>query len=62
VNPRDPALLEDQARPIAGRAGDLIIWHQALPHGATPNRARVPRIVQYINMRPPDFEQSERWI
>lgn len=62
VNPRDSTLLEHEARPIAGRAGDLIIWHQALPHGATPNRSRVPRIVQYINMRPPDFEESKIWV
>ena len=37
---------------VAGRAGDLIIWHDALPHGASPNRADRPRIVQYITMEP----------
>jgi len=41
------------ARPIAGRAGDLIIWHHALPHGSSPNNAAVPRIVQYLTMFPP---------
>jgi hypothetical protein len=35
---------------IAAKAGDLIIWHQALPHGASPNRAEWPRMVQYVNM------------
>ncbi|MBU0912068.1 MAG: phytanoyl-CoA dioxygenase family protein [Gammaproteobacteria bacterium] len=35
---------------IAAKAGDLIIWHQALPHGASRNTANSPRIVQYINM------------
>ncbi len=35
---------------IAAKAGDLIIWHQALPHGASPNRAELPRMVQYVNM------------
>ncbi len=35
---------------IAANAGDLIIWHQALPHGSSPNRADFPRMVQYINM------------
>src|SRR5947209_899956 len=40
------------AVPVAGRAGDLIIWHDALPHGASPNRADRPRIVQYITMEP----------
>ena len=35
---------------IAARAGDLIIWHQALPHGSSPNRTDFPRMVQYLNM------------
>ena len=39
-------------RPIAGRAGDLIIWHHALPHGASPNRHHLPRLVQYIKLYP----------
>lgn len=37
-------------KPIAAKAGDLIIWHHALPHGSSPNRADFPRMVQYINM------------
>jgi hypothetical protein len=38
--------------PIAGRAGDLIIWHGALPHGSRPNHHDRPRIVHYMNMYP----------
>ncbi|KOO60101.1 phytanoyl-CoA dioxygenase [Rheinheimera sp. KL1] len=37
---------------IAAKAGDLIIWHHALPHGSSPNRANFPRITQYINFYP----------
>lgn len=37
---------------IAAEAGDLIVWHQALPHGASRNRAELPRMVHYINMYP----------
>lgn len=37
-------------QPIAGEAGDLVIWHQWLPHGARPNLGRRPRVVQYFNM------------
>ncbi|KUM53928.1 phytanoyl-CoA dioxygenase [Rheinheimera sp. EpRS3] len=37
---------------IAAKAGDLIIWHQALPHGASVNRAAKPRMVQYVNTYP----------
>lgn len=50
------------AKPIGGRAGDLIIWHQALPHGASPNRGTRPRLVQYINMFPARFEAQDEWI
>ena len=35
-------------QPIAANAGDLIIWHHALPHGATPNTGTLPRIVHYV--------------
>jgi hypothetical protein len=48
--------------PIGGRAGDLVIWHQALPHGASPNRGTRPRMVQYINMFPTEYEEYEEWI
>ncbi|RBP74823.1 phytanoyl-CoA dioxygenase PhyH [Shewanella putrefaciens] len=41
-----------QVKPIAAKAGDLIIWHHALPHGASPNRETLPRMVQYINFYP----------
>lgn len=37
---------------IAAKAGDLVIWHHALPHGPSPNRANTPRMVQYINCYP----------
>jgi len=49
------------AIPIAGDAGDLIIWNQALPHGATPNLATLPRIVQYLNMFPSMHEINTAW-
>ena len=43
------------ASTIAGRAGDLIVWRQELPHGSSPNRAAKPRIVQYISGEPSDW-------
>lgn len=39
-------------KPIAAQAGDLVIWHHALPHGATANTGTQPRIVHYVNMLP----------
>ena len=47
--------------PIAGKAGDLVLWHQALPHGSSPNRARKPRVVQYITLRPTRWAYTEEW-
>jgi len=49
-------------RPIGGKAGDLIIWHQALPHGASPNRGTRPRMVQYVNMFPTHYDEQEEWV
>jgi ectoine hydroxylase-related dioxygenase (phytanoyl-CoA dioxygenase family) len=62
TDPRVFARTELRALPIAGEAGDLIIWHHALPHGATPNRAELPRVVQYMNMFPSRFEVNPEWL
>ncbi|MCR6630610.1 MAG: phytanoyl-CoA dioxygenase family protein [Magnetospirillum sp.] len=48
--------------PIAGKAGDLVIWHHALPHGPTPNRSDQPRLVQYLKMFPADFGYQPEWL
>jgi ectoine hydroxylase-related dioxygenase (phytanoyl-CoA dioxygenase family) len=62
VDPRARAVQELRAIPIAGRAGDLIVWHQALPHGATPNLCTLPRVVQYLNMFPSEHDINTTWI
>jgi len=62
AHPRQQNPYDLGPRPIGGRAGDLIIWHQALPHGASPNRGARPRLVQYVNMFPTRIEQQEEWI
>ena len=46
---------------IAANAGDFIIWHDALPHGSSPNRGTRPRIVQYIAMSPA-IPDTRPWI
>jgi hypothetical protein len=53
--------LSGRARPIAANAGDLIIWHQFLPHGSSPNRANYPRIVQYMAMYPFSASDERQW-
>jgi hypothetical protein len=62
AKPREQNLYALGATAIGARAGDLVIWHQALPHGASPNRGARPRLVQYINMFPTRIEQHDEWI
>jgi hypothetical protein len=61
VDPRSEDLQKFGPVPIPGRAGDLIIWHHALPHAASPNRADRPRVVQYIRMQPSEWAYNPRW-
>lgn len=61
-NPREQDFYALGAKPIAASAGDFIVWHQALPHGSSPNLAHSPRIVQYINYSPVDLEIKKEWI
>lgn len=60
-DPRTQNLHALGSKPIAANAGDFIVWHQALPHGSSPNTAKVPRIVQYINYQPLVNEVRE-WV
>lgn len=50
-----------QPVPIPGNAGDFIIWHQALPHCASPNLDKQPRLVQYLTYIPEDSEDTRVW-
>jgi len=49
------------ARRIAANAGDLIIWHSALPHGASPNTGDRPRLAQYVTQYPASLRPADRW-
>jgi ectoine hydroxylase-related dioxygenase (phytanoyl-CoA dioxygenase family) len=60
-DPRKAVLRHPGFTPIAGKAGDLILWHQALPHGSSPNRATKPRVVQYITLRPTRWAYTAEW-
>jgi hypothetical protein len=62
ANPREQNLYALGTKAIGARAGDLVIWHQALPHGASSNRSTRPRMVQYINMFPTYVEEQKEWI
>lgn len=62
ANPNHHAADTLSMTPIAGRAGDLILWHHALPHGPTPNRSDKPRLVHYVKMFPADFGYQPDWL
>ena len=61
-NPRDAAIAELKPTPVSANAGDMIIWHQALPHCATPNVGALPRMVQYITYKPVQKTEATIWI
>jgi hypothetical protein len=62
ANPRQQDLHALGSMPLAASAGDFIIWHQALPHGSSPNTSQKPRFVQYINYEPLDQREADEWI
>ena len=61
VNPREEALRSLIPIPIPGKAGDFIIWHQALPHCASPNHGTTPRMVQYLTYLPKHNMIQKEW-
>jgi hypothetical protein len=61
ANPREE-ILKCPAVSVAAQAGDMVLWRDALPHGASPNRGRYPRIVQYIAMFRADHVDRRPWI
>ena len=61
-NPRDNAIKTLQPKAVTGNAGDFIIWNNALPHCATPNKGKKPRMVQYLTYLPDDYNASGEWI
>ena len=62
ANPREEILKHPGAKPIAAGAGDMVIWHHLLPHGASPNLAKRPRVAQYINMKPTRWPHHDVWV
>lgn len=61
TNPRTENLHALGSIPLVGKAGDFIIWHQALPHGSRPNHTNKPRMVQYITLYPVNREIKTNW-
>lgn len=61
ANPRHE-ILKCPPVAIAGQAGDMVLWRDSLPHGASPNRGDYPRVVQYIAMFRADRVDRRPWI
>lgn len=59
-DPRRPDLTGYESKPIAGKAGDLVIWHSLLPHGNGQNLSNRPRLAQYITMYPARDDEEQR--
>ena len=59
ADPKQQDLLALGTRRLAAEAGDLIIWHIALPHSAGLNRGSAPRVAQYITMGPAGDDSEE---
>jgi hypothetical protein len=53
--------LRGEAIRVPGSAGDLVIWRQDLPHGASPNRTERPRLAQYLNYYSPRMTEQAAW-
>ena len=62
MNPREVNLSGSGTKAIAARAGDFIIWNHKLPHSSSPNKASLPRIVQYMNWYAPLEKLQQEWI
>jgi hypothetical protein len=61
VNPREEVLKTLKPIAVTGNAGDFVIWHQALPHCATPNYGSIPRMVQYLTYLPMQKQIQKMW-
>lgn len=58
-NPRHPDLTDLEVKSVAGKAGDLLIWHRLLAHGNGHNQSDKPRLAQYITMSPANFDNED---
>lgn len=62
VHARDEALRTLTLKPIAAKAGDLVIWHHLLPHASSPNYSNKARVAQYITLKPTRWEHHADWL
>ena len=54
--------LSAEAVTVPAGAGDLVIWRQEIPHGASANTSDRPRLAQYVTMYPMHWSDDRDWI
>jgi hypothetical protein len=54
--------LSAEAVTVPAEAGDLVIWRQEIPHGASANRSDRPRLAQYVNHYPMHWPDERGWL
>lgn len=54
--------LAAEAVTVPAGAGDLVIWRQEIPHGASPNHGARPRLVQYVTHHPLRWPDDRPWV
>lgn len=61
---RDPRTVDPSAEavPVAAGAGDLVIWRQEIPHGASENTSTRPRLAQYVTLYPMRRRDGRTWL
>lgn len=62
ITARNYALTALNPLPVTGKAGDFIIWHQALPHCAGKNTGTSARMVQYLTYKPVGYKDQDIWL
>jgi hypothetical protein len=67
VPPNSKKYLEKMVwKPLPLKEGDIVFWHQHLPHRSLRNKSEIPRVVVYYNLFPVDeawFGSEEaKWV
>jgi len=63
-----PEVMKDiHWKPIVLKPGQMVFWHQRLPHQSLRNKSATPRIVAYYNLQPipgPEWygSQHQKWL
>lgn len=54
--------LSSEAVTVPAGAGDMVIWRQEIPHGASANTSDRPRLAHYLTLHPMRWPDERAWI